>query len=89
MIPVKVSASTPVLDREKIPDGDYTADFLEAGTTLNASGEEWTIIGPVPVTRAWVKGGVLFVEGDAWGTSDDAWSVTVEGTVDPDCWPGA
>lgn len=49
--------------KKPMADGDYTHHFLEAGTTLNVSGQGWEIDGPVPVTRAWVEAGVLRVEG--------------------------
>lgn len=48
-----------------MPDGDYTQDFLDAGTTLATTEDSAVKLSrPVPVTRAWVEADVLFVEAE-------------------------
>lgn len=47
------------------PDGDYTQEFLDAGTTFTPSIPGMSFKGPVPVEKGWVKDGVLHLEGKA------------------------
>ncbi len=42
-----------------LPDGDYTDDFVTAGTTMTVGG---CMTGTAPVARAWVTGEVLHME---------------------------
>jgi len=58
MIPLKFATK---VDAPGVDDGDYTQEFLDAGTTLTIRGS--LNADAVPVTRAWVEDGVLNVEG--------------------------
>jgi hypothetical protein len=59
----KVRASAPT----EVPDGDYTSEFLEAGTTFTIGGAINS--DPIPVEKAWVENGKLHMEGTArWGS---------------------
>lgn len=66
-IPIKVSTS--YLLKQHMDDGDYTQDFLDAGTKLNVAGP--VNVDNIPVTKAWVKDDVLYVEGEAIFPEDD------------------
>lgn len=46
-----------------VADGDYTAAFLEAGTTFSLAGV--VNAADVPVSKAYVRDGRLYVEGRA------------------------
>lgn len=46
-----------------IVDGDYTEEFVQEGTTLSTTDDSCVkISAPVPVTKAWVEDGILYVE---------------------------
>lgn len=60
----EVRITTPSLD---VPDGDYTDECVECGTTFTAEAPGM-VMESVPVEHAWVKDGVLTMIGHAcWG----------------------
>lgn len=64
MTTLRLTTTTPA---PGMADGDYTADFVEAGTTLSLAGT--VSVEGVPVDRAWVENEILHMEGPvAWGT---------------------
>lgn len=55
---------------EGVPDGDYTQDFIDAGTTFTPE-VPGMVFDPIPVESAEVEGGMLTVRGRcAWRRAD-------------------
>jgi hypothetical protein len=50
-------------DAPGMPDGDHTAEFLEAGTTFSMTGAMQST--PIPVERAYVFNERLYMSGHA------------------------
>lgn len=45
-------------------DMDWTEPFLERGTTMDPKGEGWGVSEPLPITKAWVKDEVLYMQAE-------------------------
>ncbi len=55
----------PEATEHGIVDGDYTEDFVQEGTTLSTTDDScMKISAPVPVTKAWVEDGILYMEAE-------------------------